>query len=366
MKLKTHNNQGSFLVVVGLLVLLIALLGAFPIAAQDDEGGDETTGDESTVSIFVVICETQAVVNLSGNMASNLDVYFQVFSAPGGTGQALSSLRRANVSGGTYTFSEIVSYTDGATIPAGSTGSVYVSISRVGAPETSAYNEFVDDIQDGCAEPQNPLGASIVDGGNAFPALNTGDGSSAGTTADGTSAILSPFGGVINPNYVPPDKSAVVIGPRETFVPPRQETAGIIFAECDAFPVAEPGIVYDTDNVVVFWSWFATSQELLQQHLDAVNYSVTYYQVLPLPNVVRTEIREINGLFWVFYYSQLGNLLPGEYWIEYKVTWDEAISDGFADYGPGTDTPEIVTGCSFDILPNPDGVEVNHNPWPFQ
>ncbi|NJL56552.1 hypothetical protein HC928_16320 [bacterium] len=139
----THNKRGSFSVVVGLLALLIALLGAMPIVAQDDEGGDETTGNESTVSIFIVICDTQAVVNLSGNMASNLDVYFQVFSGPGGTGQALSSLRRANVSGGAYTFSEIVSYTDGVTVPAASTGSVYVSISQVArrraVPITSSW-----------------------------------------------------------------------------------------------------------------------------------------------------------------------------------------------------------------------------------
>ena len=32
----------------------------------------------------------------------------------------------------------------------------------------------------------------------------------------------------------------------------RSETPGLIFAECDAFPLALPGIVYDNDNVTVY------------------------------------------------------------------------------------------------------------------
>ncbi len=351
--------------ILAVLVLAMLILGSVNAIAQDDDG--TATEAQATVNIFAVICEDRAVVNLTGTMLAGLDVYYQVFSGAQGGGVELSPLRRINASG-TYTFSEVVTYDGDNTVPFGSTGSVYVSISTAGNPANSDYNEFVDDIQDGCAEPQNPLGTSTVDGGNAFPLPDAGDPTNPGTTNEGTSNILSPFGGVINPNYVPPaDKNTpVVVGAREEFVNPRQETAGVIFAECDAYPVAEPGIVYDTDNVIVFWSWFAETAEQVQDHIDNVDYSVTYYQTLPLPNVRRTEIREINGLFWVFYYSQLGNLLPGEYWIEYKVEWEETISDGFDEYGPGTDTEIIVTGCSFDILANEEGINPSHNPWPFQ
>lgn len=357
------------LVILTVLALLVLLASGATISAQDDTDTEPATETQATVNIFAVICEDRAVVNLTGTMLPGLDVYFQVFSGAQGGGVELSSLRRINASGA-FTFSEIVEYPADNTVPVGSTGSVYVTISEAGAPQNSDYNEFVDDVQDGCAEPQNPLGTSSVDGGNAFPLPGGGTGAdfdpNPGTNEQGTSTILSPFGGVINPNYVPPRKGGVVIGARDEFVNPRQETAGIIFAECDAYPVAEPGIIYDTDNVVVFWSWFAETPELVQQHINNVDYSVTYYQTLPLPNVTRTEIREINGLFWVFYYAQLGNLLPGEYWIEYKVEWDEPISDGFEDFGPGTDNERIVTGCSFDILANEEGINPSHNPWPFQ
>jgi hypothetical protein len=37
----------------------------------------------------------------------------------------------------------------------------------------------------------------------------------------------------------------------------RSQTAGLIFAECDRYPLTDPGVLYDTDDLVVFWSWFA-------------------------------------------------------------------------------------------------------------
>ncbi len=350
-----------------IIVFILLAISTGSGLAQDDDDTTTTTA-QSTVSYFIVICENQAVVNLNGTMLSGFDVYFQLFSGSQGTGTALSTLRRAGVSG-SYTFSEIVTYNDGQTIPAGSIGSAYVTISRSGAPDNSAFNDYIDDLQDGCAEPQNPLGASVTEGGNAIPGSGiTGLPTvSPGTTNEGTSNILSPFGGVVNPNYVPPpEDEVVVIGAREVFEQPRQETPGLVFAECNDYPVTVPGIVYDTDDVVVFWSWFAETAEQVQDHIDNVNYSVTYYQTLPLPNVVRSTIQERGGLFWVFYYSRLGNLLPGNYYIQYNANWDAQISDGIDAFGPGTDNEALNSGCWFQIRPNPDGEAVNHNPWPFQ
>ncbi|MEQ8671767.1 MAG: hypothetical protein RLP44_28580 [Aggregatilineales bacterium] len=348
---------------ISLVILLIMVLaGSGNVLAQDDT----TTTASSTVSIFAVICNTQAVVNFNGVMLSNQDIYFQVFSGSQGTGTALSTLRRANVTG-TYTFSEIITYPEGQTVAAGGVGSVYVSISRAGSPENSAYSEYVDDLQDGCGDPQYALGASVAEGGNAIPGSPDVTTGSPGTNSAGTSTILSPFGGFLNPNYTPPPQDdVVVIGARRIFTEPRHETAGLIFAECNDYPVAVPGLVYDTDDVVVFWSWFAETAEQVQDHINNANYSVTYYQTLPLPNVQVSAIQQIGSFYWVFYTARLGNLLPGQYYIQYQVSWDNAITDGISDYGPGTDTEALYSGCGFRILPNIAGDSIGHTPWPFQ
>lgn len=346
------------------VILALLLVSAGSVVAQDDTDDDTTTGPQSTVSIFFVTCETQAVMNLAGTMQEGFDVYFQIFPLAGGLGDPVTLLRRINAEG-EYTFSEIVPYPEGVTVPAASFGSAYVSISVAGDPDNSVYNEFVDDIQDGCGDPLYPLGISVDT--SSTVSAPTDDGSRGpGTNSEGTSTILSPFGGVLNPGYIPPLKPIATIGTRDEFELVRQDTPGLIFAECDAYPVAEPGLIYDSDEVIIFWSWFAETEEQVIDHINNANYSVTYYQVLELPNVIRTTVREIDGLFWVFYYSNVGNLLPGQYWIEYKLSWDTAISDGFAEFGPGTDTPLIQTGCSFDVFENPNGITVNHNTWPYR
>lgn len=341
-----------------LLLVVILLTSMGSVLAQDGT----TTGPTSNVTIFVVICDTRAVVNFSGTMQAGFDVYYQIFSGAGGTGTPLTTLRQAPVDGA-YTYSEIVTYNEGATVPAGSVGSAYVAIARETNAASTIYTTTVDDLQDGCAEPQNPLGASSDTGGSA--SVSTATTQSAGTTSAGTSNIPSPFGGVVNPNYIPPDPSLVVIGARPEFVEPRQETPGLIFAECNDYPVAVPGVVYDTDNVVIFWSWFARTAEQVQQHIDAVDYSVTFYGRLPLPDpIVRTPIERRGNNYWVFYYARLGSLIPGQYFIEYKVNWNEAITDGYEDFGPGTENEQLISGCGFRIRPNIEGRRVTYNSWP--
>ena len=337
------------------IILCMFLINIFAInaasMAQDETTDTTSTDPQSTVSYFFVVCTNQAVMNLSGTLLTGHDVYYQIFSGAGGTGEALTELRHVEANGD-YTFSEIVQFPEGKTVGAGAIASAYVTISREGNPDSSAFNDYVDDIQDGCADPLYELGVSSVGAGSG--------------TSGGTSTILTPFGGFLNPGYTPPAKDPVTGEDLTEFVLPRQQTPGLIFAECDSYPVAEPGIVYDSDEVIVYWSWFASTEEQVQDHIDNVNYSVTYYQTLPLPNLTQTPIEKIGSNYWVFYYSRLGNLNPGQYWIDYKVTWDQPITDGYDDYGPGTENPLLFSGCSFDVLGNPNGLKPSHNTWPYQ
>ncbi len=311
-----------------------------------------STKPNSSVTIFAVICENQAVVNLSGVMEPGYDAYYQVFSGAQGGGTSLTNLRRVQVDG-TYAFSEAVPYS-GATVAAGSTGSVKVYIAKESAPNTPAGDTFVvDDVQDGCNNAQNPISTSI----------DTGAGASASTTTTGSTGvrIRSPFGGFINTAVPVAPEGAVVIGARQFANPQRSSTPGVIFAECNNFlPAAAPGIVYDNDNITIFWSWYAKTAAQVQDHISKAQYNVTLNRA-PLINVGTSEIKVIGGNNWVFYTSNIGNLKPGQYGVEYKLTWSDQTFDGYKKFGPGSATLEQDAGCLFTVDRNPDDVAPVYN-----
>lgn len=360
------------------VVLAFTLCLSMAVYGQDDTTTDTSTSPGSTIQFYAVLCEDRAVIDLSGTLLSGHSIYYQVFTGSRGSGTALTDLRRVATSG-TYNVTETATFNAGATLPANAIGSVYVSLAPTNNSSGSFYSDYADDVQDGCSTGSNTPTTSESTGTttNNTTTNTTGTTSTsvsrAGQFANGTSAILSPYGGYINPNYIPPNSQTqpvVQIGARQavTNTLPRQQTPGVVFAECNNYPVAQPGIIYDTDNVTVFWSWFTTNQEQMQQHIDNVNYSVTYFQTVPLPDpITRTAVRRIGGRYWVFYYSVLGNLKPGDYGIEYKVTWNEPHYDGVNTYGPGAGTREtLVSNCDFRVLPNPEGRAVSHNAWPFE
>ncbi len=298
---------------------------------------------ESNVQIFFVACENQAVINLTGSMDAGFDVFYQVFSGAGASGTALTSLRQVQVNG-QYAVSEQIAYT-GATVPAGSVASVRVSIARESNPNSATYTTTVDDIQDGCANPQNPTTTSV-------------DAGSGVTTTAATGTIRSPFGGFINPNVAATPEPIVVIGARTVLVEGRSATPGVIFAECDNFlPQAAPGLLYDNDNIVIFWSWFARTAQQVEDHIAQAQYEVSL-NTAPLISVQVSPIERRGTNYWVFYTANIGRLKPGRYGIEFKLSWKQAISDGYDEFGPGTDNPSQNSTCTFEIKQNPDGERI--------
>lgn len=329
---------------IPLLILAVMLLVSVSISlAQTDT--TTTTEFNSNVTIFYVACENQGVVNLTGTMEANFDVFFQAFSGPGGTGTPLTNLRQASVDG-TYTFSEAVAYT-GGTIPAGGTGSVKVYIANESTPNTPGGDTFtVDDIQDGCNNPQNALSSSI----------DTGTGGTATTSStSGGVRIRSPFGGYINSSVLVTPEPPVLIGARTSVNPERSSTPGVIFAECDSYlPAAAPGILYDNDNIVIFWSWYARTAAQAQDHIAKAQYDVKL-NTAPLVEVGTSEIQQLGANYWVFYTANIGNLAPGQYGVSYRLTWSDVHFDGYDDYGPDTNNPSQSGTCTFTIQQNPNG-----------
>lgn len=315
-----------------------------------------TTGPTSNVTIFAVICDNRAVVNFSGTMQAGYDLYYQVFSGANGTGNAITALRQLAVDG-TYQISEVANYNTGVTVAAGATASVTVYMAREANFESQIFEQSVNDLQDGCATPQFTTGSSsnagAGGGGTTTTELRNADGSA-------ITSILSPFGGVLNPGYTPRPEDLVTIGPRD-LTPIRQQTPGLVFAECNQFPISYPGLVYDTDNVVVFWSWFARTPELVQQHIDNVIYEVDYYGNSFNRDVIVSPIEQRTNNWWVFYTVELGNVVPGAHQISYRVRWAQPISDGFDDYGPGTANETLSGSCNFLVTANPAGNNVGYS-----
>lgn len=336
-----------------LLLLLIGFTSSLEIANAQDAGGDtETEGPQTTVEIFFVACEDVGVMNLSGTAQPGFDIFYQVFNGSSGTGDALTSLRRINAEGD-YAFSERIPYRDGQRVAPGAVASARVIIAPVESPETPDFETTVDDIQDGCNDAQNSLQSSD-DAGDPLPEdeAETGE----------TFGIASPDGGFINNAAISPAADPpVVIGPRTGASGERASSAGLVFALCDAFlPEAEPGLIYDSDSVRVFWYWFADTAETLEQNLSRTNFSVSINGAsVPANTVIVSPITPRNDVFYRFYTVAVGNLRPGYYQVSFRQTWSQAINDGFDDYGPGTANPALDATCNFLVAENPFGLSSN-------
>jgi hypothetical protein len=226
-----------------------------------------------------------------------------------------------------------------------------VDIARESDPTRIDFSYVLTDAQDGCGNPTNPLAPGTDAGGGGGGSTDTG------AVAGVSTHILAPNGGVLNPNLQP--EAAVVVGarPSDRF---RSDTPGLIFAQCDAFPLAEPGIIYDSDTVTIFWSWYTKTEEQMAQELASAVYKVKFNNAdLPMTQL-STPVEREDGRIWVFYTATVGNLLPGHYEVGFEHTWRTPVNDGFSDYGPGTANPREVGMCNFDVQLNPEGKSIDH------
>lgn len=326
-----------------LLLLLLPFALLFSVQAQDE------TEYTSTVNWFYSACEDRMVIDLSGTMESGYDLYFQAFDTYGGLGEALTGLRRVSVDGD-YAVSQAIYWLEGVTRTLGTPVSVVIRIGRENDPDSTIFEAPSDDILGECEAPASTL----VEGIDI----------SAGPKLVSSSGVFTPDGGILNPVYSRPIEPIVQIGarPSDAIDPGRTENPGLIFAECADVDGADPGILYDTDTIRVFWSWFAKTPEQVQHHIDTAQYAILLHG-LEIPNVVVSEIKQVPGSinWWVFYTVNFGDKWePGLYEINFAVGWSEAITDGYEDFGPGTENERLGSRCQFRIHENPHGIEVLH------
>ena len=138
--------------------------------------------------------------------------------------------------------------------------------------------------------------------------------------------------------------------PPEVATPTPEPNRVDILAYCQ-----QKGIVPErpttNDNVYVEWSWFVALPDLMDDHLAHANYEVRLDGKL-LENWDRyaTEMRVEEGVWIIYWFYPVGKLSTGEHEIAFKLTWDEAISDGYERFGPGTPNETDTGSCTFTVV----------------
>ena len=143
-----------------------------------------------------------------------------------------------------YSVSQVIYWLDGATRALNTPISVVIRIARENDPDSTLFQEPSDDTLGECEAP----GSTLVEGidVSALPQLVS------------SSGVFTPSGSMLNPVYSRPVEPIVQIGarPSATIETGRAADPGLIFAECANVAGADPGILYDTDEIRVFWSWY--------------------------------------------------------------------------------------------------------------
>jgi hypothetical protein len=126
-----------------------------------------------------------------------------------------------------------------------------------------------------------------------------------------------------------------------------------ILAYCDnkVFGRPAPNNLTAGATIDVFWSWYVNDKSLIQQHLDNVIYDVKVDgKSLDNWREFATSVRKQNdGNYYIFWYVPAGPLAAGQHSITYNVTWKAQITDGYDNYGPGTNKPSESGSCTFTV-----------------
>ena len=125
-----------------------------------------------------------------------------------------------------------------------------------------------------------------------------------------------------------------------------------VFAFCNnnAYGIPAPANLTAGSSIEIFWAWFATNDEQLNQHINNATHElrVNGTQIANVnqfrqPNITREGDR---AAYW---YVPFGPLVAGEYLITYRVTWGTTITDGYSFYGPGTSNEFEEESCNFIV-----------------
>jgi hypothetical protein len=125
-----------------------------------------------------------------------------------------------------------------------------------------------------------------------------------------------------------------------------------VLAYCDdpSYGSPPPTNLASGSTIDIFWSWYAASPELIQDHIDAVTYEVRLDgRALSNWRQYAMPLRQEGERYYQYWFVPAGPLSSGEHTITYHVTWSQAISDGFDEFGPGTGNVSQSGSCTFTV-----------------
>jgi len=125
-----------------------------------------------------------------------------------------------------------------------------------------------------------------------------------------------------------------------------------VFAMCDnpVFGVPAPADLASGSSVEIYWAWYATDPELIDQHTETVSYEVRLNdQLLSDWQQYGQRVVQVGNMWAKYWYVPVGRLEAGTYRITYRATWDETISDGITTFGPGTSNLVEEGSCTFTV-----------------
>lgn len=176
--------------------------------------------------------------------------------------------------------------------------------------------------------------ATALAGGGLIPLVGTQPTSSA------------PLGG---PTGGPLESPAPTLSPVPGSISTQQGVDVLAYCDDRSFGSPPPNNLAAGSTIDVFWSWFAVTRQQVQDHLDAASYTVTLDGETLDYRESQGSIHQEDGHWIVYWFVRTEPLESGSHTINYRVTWSEAINDGFASFGPGTSNPEQTGSCTFTV-----------------
>lgn len=125
-----------------------------------------------------------------------------------------------------------------------------------------------------------------------------------------------------------------------------------VLAYCDdpAFNAPAPTNLKAGSTIDIYWIWYASQQQYLDQHLANVTYDI-FINDNRLTNLDRYRLQpqQIGDDLALYWFVPAGPLAAGEYTITYRVSWRDRIFDGYDFYGPGSLYPVEQGSCTFVV-----------------
>ena len=125
--------------------------------------------------------------------------------------------------------------------------------------------------------------------------------------------------------------------PDITSAPPRFDVNVFAFCDDSSFGIRAPTDLTPGSTIKIYWAWFASTEAHLRDHMANATHELRVNgAAIPNVNQYRGNPTTSGSQHVVYWYVPYGPLSAGQHSISYRVTWSNAISDGIANYGPGT------------------------------